>query len=117
MPAERLINAAFVRTMAAYNAEMNRRLTRPHERGASWGSIHKTLTHLLWADRIWMSRFDGWPPPATAGKGGTDLVADFADLRSQREEDDAKIIAWANRSTTLGSTKINPGSAAPPNAN
>ncbi len=59
MPAARLINAAFVRTMAAYNAEMNRRLTRPHERGASWCSIHKTLTHLMkmFADMLaWAGR-------------------------------------------------------------
>ena len=64
-----LVTPAYVRTMAAYNAEMNRRLyaaadrisdlTRRQQRGAFWGSLHGTLCHLLWADRMWMSRFDG----------------------------------------------------------
>ena len=53
-----MITPAYVRTMAAYNAEMNRRLygaaarlsdaERRQPRGAFWGSIHGTLNHLLW---------------------------------------------------------------------
>ena len=60
------VGPAFVRTMAAYNAEMNRRIytaaqrlperERRLARGAFWGSIHGTLCHLLWGDRMWMSR-------------------------------------------------------------
>jgi uncharacterized damage-inducible protein DinB len=71
-----LVNPAFVRTMAAYNAEMNRRIyaaasrlsdeARRLPRGAFWGSIHGTLCHLLWGDQVWMARFDGWPKPAWA---------------------------------------------------
>jgi len=66
-----MITATYIRTMAAYNAEMNRRLycaaarlsdaERRQPRGAFWGSIHGTLTHILWGDQQWMSRFDGWP--------------------------------------------------------
>jgi len=65
-----MITTAYIRTMAAYNAEMNRRLygaagrlsddERREPHGAFWGSIHGTLTHILWGDRQWMSRFDGW---------------------------------------------------------
>ena len=68
-----MITAAYVRTMAAYNAEMNRRLydaaarlsgrRAAAPRGAFWGSIHGTLSHILWGDRQWMSRFDNWPKP------------------------------------------------------
>lgn len=71
-----MITAAFARTMAAYNAEMNRRVyaaadrlgddARRAERGAFWGSIHGTLNHLLWADQTWMSRFEGGAKPAVA---------------------------------------------------
>ena len=49
-----MITPAYVPTMAAYNAEMNRRLygaaarlsdaERRQPRGAFWGSIHGTLT-------------------------------------------------------------------------
>jgi uncharacterized damage-inducible protein DinB len=52
-----MITPAYIRTMAAYNAEMNRRLygaaarlsdaERREPRGAFWGSIHGTLNHLL----------------------------------------------------------------------
>ena len=55
-----LVNAAFVRTMAAYNAEMNRRLyaaagrlpdaERRKDRGAFWGSLHGTLSLAYRAD-------------------------------------------------------------------
>ena len=79
-----MVTPAYVRTMAAYNAEMNRRLyaaaaripdsARRLDRGAFWGSLHGTLCHLLWGDQTWMSRFDGWPKPDVIQKdsAGTD---------------------------------------------
>ena len=63
-----MITPPFVRTMAAYNAEMNRRLyesanrlsddERRRDCGAFWHSIHGTLVHILWGDAQWMSRFE-----------------------------------------------------------
>src|SRR3954469_7307811 len=60
----KMITPAYVRLMAQYNAEMNRRLydaaaqltdaERKADRGAFWKSIHGTLTHLLWGDTQWM---------------------------------------------------------------
>lgn len=104
-----LVDPAFVRTMAAYNAEMNRRLyaaagripdpARREQRGAFWGSLHGTLCHLLWGDRMWMSRFDNWPKPDAIQKDSATLVADFADLKRQRIEADSKITDWAGRVT------------------
>ena len=97
----------FVRTMAAYNAEMNHRLyaaaarlsdaERKSARGAFWSSIHGTFNHLLWADQVWMSRFDAWKPPSVPSKESAALIADFAALRTEREAADAKIVAWAAR--------------------
>lgn len=102
-----MITAAYVRLMAEYNAEMNRRLyaaasrlsdaERRADRGAFWGSIHRTLTHLVWGDQQWMSRFDNWPKPEVALKQSADMVNDFATLQARREKADADIIAWANR--------------------
>ena len=101
------VRPAFVRTMAAYNAEMNRRIfaaaarlsdaERRRPRGAFWGSIHGTLCHLMWGDRMWMSRFDGWPKPTVIQKDSAGLVEDFAELARERAEADAKIAAWAER--------------------
>jgi uncharacterized damage-inducible protein DinB len=91
--------------MAAYNAEMNRRLyaaaarlsdaerRAPH--GAFWGSIEGTLNHILWGDRMWMSRFEGWPKPALPIKESAGLYDDFAALSAARVEADEAISLWA----------------------
>lgn len=102
-----MITPGYVRTMAAYNAEMNRRLyaaaarlndaQRKEDRGAFWGSIHGTLVHLYWGDCQWMSRFDGWDRPAVPIKQSGGMIADFAQLRDQRADADARIIDWAGR--------------------
>ena len=102
-----MITASYVRTMAAYNAEMNRRLygaatrlsdgERRMPRGAFWGSIHGTLTHILWGDRQWMSRFDNWPKPTTAIKDSAQMIDDFATLARERETADADIVLWARK--------------------
>jgi uncharacterized damage-inducible protein DinB len=107
MTTEPLVTPGYVRTMAAYNAEMNRRLyeaaarlsdaERKSERGAFWGSLHGTLNHLLWADQTWMARFDNWPPPKASSKESATMFADFAELKAAREAADAKIEAWAQR--------------------
>jgi uncharacterized damage-inducible protein DinB len=101
------VGPAFVRTMAAYNAEMNRRIhaaarrlpetERRLPRGAFWGSIHGTLCHLLWGDRIWMSRFDGWDKPTVSQKDSPTLIDDFGELESARIDADARISSWAER--------------------
>ena len=104
---EASVRPGFVRTMAAYNAEMNRRIfaaadrlsddERRLPRGAFWDSIHGTLCHLLWGDQIWMSRFDGWPKPPVNQKQSAGMIADFAELGRLRSEADGKIAAWAER--------------------
>jgi uncharacterized damage-inducible protein DinB len=61
-----MITPAYVRAMAGYNRWQNQNLygsadlltdpQRKEQRGAFFGSIHGTLSHLLWADQVWMSR-------------------------------------------------------------
>jgi uncharacterized damage-inducible protein DinB len=102
-----MIAPAYVRLMAEYNAEMNRRLyaagarltdaERKADRGAFWQSIHGTLTHILWGDIQWMSRFDGWPKPDVGQKQSAGMVEDFDTLRARRTKADADIVAWASR--------------------
>ena len=103
--AENQVNPAFVRTMALYNAEMNRRIyaaarrlsdeARRLPRGAFWGSIHGTLCHLLWGDQMWMARFDGWAKPSVAQKDSATLVENFGELEQMRIDADDKILRWA----------------------
>jgi uncharacterized damage-inducible protein DinB len=104
-----MITSAYVRTMAAYNAEMNRRLyeaaaripddERKRDRGAFWRSLHGTLNHILYADRSWMARFDNWPRPTMGLKESATMFDDFGALRAVRVETDQGIVAWAGMLT------------------
>ena len=89
-----MITPAYIRVMAQYNAEMNRRIyagaerlsdeQRREDRGLFWHSLHGTLCHLLWADRQWMSRLDGWPPNTVPNPRSPTLIHDFDELRAER---------------------------------
>jgi uncharacterized damage-inducible protein DinB len=102
-----MITPDYVTVMAGYNRRMNERIyasaarlpdeARRSDQGAFFGSIHGTLCHLLWADRIWMSRFDGWEKPAVALRDSPGLVKAFEDLRAMRGEADRRIEEWAGR--------------------
>jgi len=104
-----VITPAYVRCLAAYNSEMNRKVyaaaarlsdaVRREDGGLFWGSIHSTLNHLLWADTMWMSRLDGWDRPARTLIDSGRLIPDFADLMASRFVADARIEAFAQRQT------------------
>ncbi|HUI35479.1 MAG TPA: DinB family protein [Stellaceae bacterium] len=102
-----MITPSYVRTMAAYNSEMNRRLyaaasrlsddERRRDRGAFWHSLHGTLVHILWGDGQWMSRFDGWERPQTPIKESDHMLAGWDELCAARVEADRKIETWAGK--------------------
>ncbi len=64
------------------------------DKGAYFGGLHATLTHLVVTDRIWMKRLSG------EGETYTDLKArpfdTFQALAAAREAEDAWIIAWVD---------------------
>lgn len=99
----------FAQVMARYNRWMNEKLygvaerlgdeERKLDRGAFFGSIHRTFNHLLVADRIWMSRFTGIElATGELGPGITsldqELHRDFDALRNARAETDSAIEAY-----------------------
>ncbi len=104
-----MINPLYARVMADYNSEMNRRLysaaarltdaQRREDGGLYWGTLHATLCHLMWADEMWMSRFDNWPKPMLPLKQSGRLFERFDDLFAARAVADRKIEAWAHRLT------------------
>ena len=83
-----MIDGAYVLRMARYNRWQNENLysaadrlsesERQRERGAFWGSIHKTLNHLLWGDQMWMSRLTGSAPPPVGIADSASLHAGWA---------------------------------------
>lgn len=95
----------YATTMAAYNAELNRRVygaagrladdVRKADRGLFWKSIHGTLGHIYWADRIWLSRFGAAEAPDVPIKQSAGIIADFDELWTKRQVLDADIAAWA----------------------
>ena len=101
-----MIDPAYVQRMARYNRWQNENLygvadrlsdaERRRERGAFFGSIHQTLSHLLWGDRIWMSRFAGLPAPPGGIPQSVSLFPDWELLRRERDATDASIIGWAD---------------------
>jgi len=100
-----MITPAWCRMMAAYNAEMNRRLyaaadtlteaQRREDRGAFFGSIQATLSHILWGDTVWMGRFAGWDVPKVGIPDSGGLHGDWTKLMADRATTDARIEAWA----------------------
>lgn len=107
-----MITPDFVLTMARYNRWQNRSLlaaahgledtARREDRGAFFGSIHGTLSHLLWADTIWMSRFADWAKPEVGIPGSAEWAGDWAALSAGRCEADDRIVAWAGAMDEAG---------------
>jgi uncharacterized damage-inducible protein DinB len=101
-----MIDRAYVQRMARYNRWQNQNLygvadrlpaeERCRERGAFFGSIHKTLSHLLWADTIQMSRFTDVPRPAIGISESVSLYPDWDELKAERARFDRTMIDWAD---------------------
>lgn len=95
------------RTMSSYNRWMNERLyelcaqlddeDRKRDQGAFFGSIHRTLNHLLLGDKIWLGRFE---EVAFQARGlDQQLHEDFGELRQDRQATDDRIEQWASQLT------------------
>ena len=98
------------RVMARYNRWMNDKLyavaekltdaERKQDRGAFFGSIHRTLNHLLLADRVWLGRFTGAVlQDGEIGPGGIrsldqELYDDFGALRRERAKTEDELDAF-----------------------
>lgn len=99
--------------MARYNRWMNAKLcdgasrlddeARKLDRGAFFGSIHRTFNHVLVADRIWVGRFgEGGLAPELASRWFVDRVIgldmalhdDWEALKAERAALDAALVEW-----------------------
>ena len=107
-----MISPDYCRLMARYNAWQNRQLERllravpladlKADHGAFFGSILGTLNHVLWADRIWMSRFDaGFARPEGGIAESVDLCPTLGVWDAERFALDGRITAWAEDLSSL----------------
>jgi uncharacterized damage-inducible protein DinB len=101
-----MINRSYVQQMARYYCWQNENLygvadrlpadERARERGAWFGSIHKTLSHILWGDKSWMGRFTDLPRPTVGIPESGTLFPDWEELKAARVAFDRKILDWAD---------------------
>jgi len=95
------MDAAYFRRLSQYNAWANDRIyaacatlsdeERKRRRPSFFGSIHRTLNHILVGDRLWLSRLDGKPHGVTSLD--QELYGDFAELSAARRAEDARLSA------------------------
>ena len=100
-----MISPDYVRLMARYSRWQNEshyreaaKLTdaqRREDRGAFFKSIHGTLSHLLWADAMWLSRFAGTPKGRAKSAAESPFAYDrFDELHADRSKLDQMIDDW-----------------------
>ena len=101
-----MINPVWCLTMARYNLWQNRAIIAAADplgpvvlrenRGAVFGSIIGSLSHLLWTDRVWMARFDGGAAPDGALAASGTRFQDWQIYRAERAQTDTRILDWAS---------------------
>lgn len=104
-----MIQPGYLQRMARHNRWQNDSMygaanglseaERRRDRGSFFKSIQATLSHILWADQIWMSRISDWTAPGTGISGSTTLYEDWQDLRTRRAAADQRFITWADQIT------------------
>ncbi len=102
-----MIDRDYCLIMARYNAWQNGQLTDllgalpaselTRDRGAFFGSILRTLNHILWGDQIWVSRFDGGEGPSVAAADSLDAHPTLGAWSAERFRMDGRIRLWAER--------------------
>jgi len=101
-----MIDTGFVQMMARYSRWQNQNLfdaadglseaAREADRGAFFGSVRATLSHVLWADVMWMSRLSDWEPADCGLAESPSWITDWADLKTRRMDADDRIVHWAD---------------------
>ena len=101
-----MISPAYTAMMARYNRWQNRSLVEAadrldsteltRDRGAFFGSILGTFSHLLWGDSIWMHRFSGSEKPPGGIAESRSMITEWQMFKQERLSLDLAIEAWAD---------------------
>ncbi|KMK67546.1 hypothetical protein IMCC21224_112417 [Puniceibacterium sp. IMCC21224] len=102
-----MIGPEYCDAMARYNAWQNWQMADAFagldvaefeaDRQGFFGSIQATANHLLWADLMWMSRFEDGDAPTDGIGGSVRMTQNLAEWRSERLRLDARILGWSGR--------------------
>ena len=109
---------AYLPMMARYNLWQNASMTaaastlteaeRKADRGVFFGSIHRTFSHLYWADQAWLAHFSGTSPPGGGIEESLDLIDGWADFCAARSALDRRILEWADGAELDARRALNP---------
>lgn len=107
-----MILSDYVQRMARYNEWQNSQINAAfHElaqrdstawtvgRKGFWGSLIGTMNHVLWADHVWMARFENRPAPVVKQADSAALFDDPVEFWEARKTCDKRIRHWADRLT------------------
>jgi uncharacterized damage-inducible protein DinB len=102
-----MIDPTYVQTIARYNRWQNGNLytaagtlseeARRQDRGAFFKSIRATLSHLMWADRLWMSRLADLPKPGGGIFESAFYIEDWTQLTHERAVFDDWLVDWSEK--------------------
>ena len=100
-----MITPGYVQRMARYNRWQNESIytaadglsdtARRMDRESFLESIHATLSHVLWADELWMSRLSDWAAPSGTSRE-VPLYNDWDALKARRAEADQRFLSWGD---------------------
>ena len=99
-------NKEYTLTMVRYNLWQNESMlaaadsfsaaARERDRGAFFGSIRKTLSHVFWGDMLWMSRFAAIPAPDVGGPESTNFIRSWKRYLVEPKAFDGRVLEWAH---------------------
>lgn len=103
-----MISPEYTSTMARYNIWQNDNLISAADtldpaaltldRGAFFGSIAATFNHILFGDRIWLTKFAGTMPPKSPSiPESISETQNWEAFKTERREQDREISTWANQ--------------------
>ena len=106
-----MIDRAYCRVMARYNAWQNKALWSVlqdmdeadllAEKGLPQGSILGTLNHLLWLDQMWLSRLFRLPAPTATVAEAARLMPTMSAWWADRFRADGALRMWADTLSSL----------------
>jgi uncharacterized damage-inducible protein DinB len=105
-----MITPEFARRMSRYSCWQNGQIydladkiseeARREDLGMCFGSIHNTLSHMLWDDHMLMSCMIGAElPPVTTVRTSVNLHEDWETLKQAHEASDIRIRDWTDTLT------------------
>lgn len=100
------VTPGWIQMMARYNIWQNGSMMKVAEtlppaelerdRGAFFGSILGTFSHIFWADGLLMSRLQGGDGPGCSIEDSPRMFRDWGSFREGRSKMDGRIQAWAD---------------------